>query len=60
MHIVIATLEAPNFPFEAVGATEGEAMELLEGSWSRTFDEMGQPAGMLPWRPPRDRTLGTS
>jgi hypothetical protein len=47
MHIVIATLETPNFRFEAVGATEAEALELLEEAWSRHFDEMGQPEDML-------------
>ncbi|MBE7939103.1 MULTISPECIES: hypothetical protein [Ramlibacter] len=47
MHIVIATLETSNFRFEAAGATEAEAMELLAGARSRHFDEMGQPANMV-------------
>lgn len=47
MEFIIATLETPNFRFEAVGASEAEAMELLEAAWSRHFDEMGQPADML-------------
>jgi predicted RNase H-like HicB family nuclease len=47
MELVIALLETPNFRFEAVGATEAEAMELLEAAWSHHFDEMGQPANML-------------
>lgn len=47
MEFVIAALETPNFCFEAVGASEAEAMELLETAWSRHFDEMGQPTDML-------------
>ena len=47
MRFVVATLETPNFRFEAVGTAEAEAMELLETAWSRHFDEMGQPADML-------------
>ena len=47
MDIVIVTLETPNFRFEAVGATESEAMDLLEKAWSSHFDEMRQPNDML-------------
>lgn len=47
MDIFIATLETPNFRFEAVGNTEAEALALLEQAWSHHFDEMGQPADML-------------
>jgi len=54
MHIVIATIETPKFRFETVGATEAEAMELLEKAWSRQFDELGQPADMLSFDAVRD------
>lgn len=47
MEFVIATLETPNFRFEAVASTEDEAMDLLESAWSQHFDDMGQPDSML-------------
>lgn len=47
MEFVIATLENPNFPFEAVASTQDEAMDLLERAWSQHFDDMRQPNSIL-------------
>ncbi len=46
MDIVIVTLETPNFRFEAVGASEPEAMELHESAWS-SLRRDAQPSDML-------------
>ncbi|MDO9506589.1 hypothetical protein [Hydrogenophaga sp.] len=56
MSLVIATLETPNFRFEAVGATQAQALELLETAWSQHFDDMGQPDHMLSFDAVREAT----